>query len=69
MIFTIWESEICGITLKEGGSLPMIGNTVEDTEAIKILEFEAASWNEACQIQNDHYGWGKYIPMDDSEST
>jgi len=29
-----------------------------------VLEFEAETWEEAMQIYNDHYGYGKYIPME-----
>ena len=29
-----------------------------------VLEFEAETWNEAMQKYNDHYGYGKYIPME-----
>jgi hypothetical protein len=28
-----------------------------------VLEFEAETWEEAMQKYNDHYGYGKYIPM------
>lgn len=29
-----------------------------------VLEFEAETWNEAMQKYNDHYGYGKYVPME-----
>jgi hypothetical protein len=29
-----------------------------------VLEFEAETREEAMQKYNDHYGYGKYIPMD-----
>ena len=29
-----------------------------------VLEFEAETWNEAMQKFNDHYGYGKYVPME-----
>ena len=29
-----------------------------------VLEFEAETWEEAMQKYNDHYGYGKYIPME-----
>lgn len=29
-----------------------------------VLEFEAETWEYAMQVYNDHYGYGKYIPMD-----
>lgn len=28
-----------------------------------VLEFEAATFDEACQKRNDHYGWGTHKPM------
>ncbi len=31
---------------------------------VLVLEFEAATWEEACQRQYDHYGWGTYRPME-----
>jgi hypothetical protein len=30
-----------------------------------IMEFEAETFEEAAQIENDYYGWGKYIPHDE----
>ena len=29
-----------------------------------VLEFEAKTWEEAMQRYNDHYGYGKYVPME-----
>ena len=29
-----------------------------------VVEFEARTWEEAMQRYNDHYGYGKYIPME-----
>ncbi len=56
-VFTIWEGD--GITLKVGTQPPQL--SPGDT---RILEFEANTWEEACQRQCDHYGWGKYHPPD-----
>lgn len=28
-----------------------------------VLEFEAETWEYAMHVYNDHYGYGKYIPM------
>ncbi len=67
-VFSVWESETCGITLKQGAGLPMLGGEPEDPNAVKVLEFQAASWNEACQKKNDHYGWGVYQPHDGWEA-
>lgn len=32
------------------------------SKPILILEFQADSWEEACQRKHDHYGWEPYIP-------
>ena len=62
-IFSIWEGEEFGITLKRGNEIPRYKNgKVMDETANKIYEFEANSWEEACQKQNDYFGWGEYIP-------
>jgi hypothetical protein len=64
-IFSIWEGD--GITLKRGSGPPRFADGrlhVEDPLEVKVLEFQAGSWNEACQRQNDHYGWGYYPPHD-----
>lgn len=29
-----------------------------------VREFEAADWNEAMQVYYDHYGYGKYKPLE-----
>ncbi|CAG2133888.1 hypothetical protein LMG31506_01263 [Cupriavidus yeoncheonensis] len=31
---------------------------------VLLATFEADSYEEACQKYNDHFGWGKYHPMD-----
>ncbi|MDQ0138555.1 hypothetical protein J2T05_000128 [Cupriavidus necator] len=31
---------------------------------VLLATFEADSYDEACQKYNDHFGWGKYHPMD-----
>jgi len=67
-LFSIWQGEQSGICLKRGGGPPVFADgTLEDPDAVKMKEFQAASWNEACQIQCDHYGWGTYTPIDDWE--
>jgi hypothetical protein len=63
--FSIWEGEDSGITLKRGHDKPAI--TPDDHDAQLVLAFDAPSWNEACQVQNDHYGWGHYQPHDNWE--
>jgi len=64
-VFSIWEGELCGIALKRGPGPPDFRDgSPWDPAATKILVFEAASWNEACQRQCDHYGWGHYEPHD-----
>lgn len=60
-VFTIWEGDNCGLCLKLGDSPPTLGmRGPPDETAVKVKEFEAASWNEACQVKYDHYGWGRY---------
>jgi hypothetical protein len=62
-VFSIWEGDECGITLGRGVDPPTCGDgSPLDLNAVKVLEFKAASWDEACQRQNDHYGWGRYVP-------
>lgn len=31
---------------------------------VLLATFEADSYEEACRKYNDHFGWGKYHPMD-----
>jgi hypothetical protein len=62
-IYSIWEGERSGITLMVGPEKPAYSG--DDLDAVKVKEFEATSWNEACQVQYDHYGWGRYRPMGD----
>lgn len=59
--FSIWEGDLCGCCLKRGMDPPaFVNGTPEDPGAVKVAEFEALSWNEACQRYNDHYGFGRY---------
>ena len=58
-LFTLWEGEESGITLKRGPDKPPYPS---DSDAVMVKEFQASSWNEACQIEADHYGWGTYQP-------
>lgn len=52
-------------TVGEGGYHYEDAVDVEGRAMRLVKEFEAASHNEAMQISNDHYGYGKYIPMDE----
>lgn len=61
-LFSIWEGQESGITLKRGSDKP---NQPGDEDAVKVKEFQASSYNEACQIQHDHYGWGLYKRHDE----
>lgn len=64
--YSIWEGAGCGITLKRGTDPPAYANGEPiDATAVMVMTFDAPGWNEACQVQNDHYGWGVY-PADDS---
>lgn len=66
--FSIWEGEECGISLVRGADPPTFANGEPmDPGAVRVKAFEAASWNEACQVQDEHYGWGHYEPQDDWE--
>lgn len=64
MIYSIWEGD--GITLKEGPDRPPYP---DDADAVKVKEFEASSWDEACQVEYDYYGWGLYRPMEWDETS
>lgn len=63
--FSIWEGEECDVTLKRGtGPLTCANGEPVDPDTVRVKVFQAASWNEACQVVNDHYGWGHYEPSD-----
>jgi len=34
-----------------------------EEDSVLVKTFEAASWEEANQVFNDHFGFGKYHPM------
>ena len=53
-LFCIWEDPGCSITLRRGPD-------PDPTDAAPVLvkAFDAASWQEARQVQYDHYGWGR----------
>lgn len=59
-LFTIWESDTFGITLKRGSGPPRFNTEHVEEGAVKVLEFHAGTWAEACQREYDFYGWGKY---------
>jgi hypothetical protein len=62
--FSIWEGKECGISLVRGASPPTFATGEPmDPGSVWVKAFEAASWNEACQVQHDHYGWGYYEPQ------
>jgi hypothetical protein len=65
MIYSIWEGDECGITLKPGDGPPTWGQNGGPMDgSVCVLVFEAETWEGACQREYDHYGWGKYVPMD-----
>ncbi len=61
MKWHIWEN-------KEENSVTLClaeNSSIEDRSASVLLkEFEADTFEEACQIYYDLQGWGKYIPPD-----
>lgn len=59
--FSMWAGERSGITLKRGIDPPR--QTPDDIDAELVKVFDAPSWEVACQVQYDHYGWGTYKPM------
>lgn len=66
--FSISAGEESGITLKRGAGPSTFANgELQAPDAVLIKEFKAASWDEACQIENDHYEWGHHMPNDDWE--
>jgi hypothetical protein len=63
--FSLWEGEECGISLVRGASPPTYANGEPmDPDSVLVKVFEAASWYEACQVQDEHYGWGRYKHSD-----
>lgn len=70
MVYSIWEGEESGITLKKGAEKP---SQPDDFDAVKVKEFEAASWEEACRVRDAHYGWktgeawGRHAPLNEGE--
>lgn len=48
--------------LVEQGAKEKQPHIFED-DAVLVKTFEAASWEEANQVFNDHFGFGKYHPM------
>lgn len=68
-LYSIWEGAESDVTLKRGAGPPTyLNGEVMDAGAVLVKTFEAASWNEACQIRNDYYGWGRYEPSDTWEA-
>jgi hypothetical protein len=68
-LYSLWEGEECSVTLVRGTDPPTYATGEPmDPGAVLVKVLEAASWNEACQIQNDHFGWGHYEPQDTWET-
>jgi hypothetical protein len=70
-IYEIWEtiSPIDGTsdrTLLKKEDFEKEAHLFEGTPVL-LKTFEASSYNEACQIFHDFFGWETYIPMDDDE--
>lgn len=68
-IYEIWQavSDIDSsveTTLIEKGQFEKQAHLFEG-KPVLLKTFEADSYNEAAQIYNDFFGWGKYHPMKD----
>jgi hypothetical protein len=61
MTYSMWEGDESGLTLKPGAEKPSMPG---DEDAVLVKVFESDSFEEAVQIQYDHYGWGTYEPFD-----
>lgn len=66
--FQIWESPD-GTTMIEKGNpqfhLLFEPEDLEQNRVNLLHEFQATTWNEACQKRNDFLGFGEYHPMSD----
>ena len=67
--FVVFESEhrdVVGCTaLESWEAAPALQLDVDDKLMKIVKEFEAETWGEAMQVYNDHYGYGKYRPMEE----
>ena len=60
------EGPQCGMcTLEAWNKEPFMRESVSGKPMKIVKEVEAASWNEAMQMFNDHYDYGPYKPMED----
>ena len=70
-VYQIWEETDPqgdgGITLatKEGCE-EQAARGLLGSAPVLVLEFEAETWEEACQRQHDYCGWGSYRPMSEA---
>ncbi len=63
-LFSIWEGEAISLIRGLGPPTNPDGERCDPSDVL-VKSFQAASWDEASQIRNDHYGWGKYVPLED----
>lgn len=67
-IYEIWEAispnGVTEVALLEEGQIEE-HRPLFVSEPTLLTSFEADNYNEACQIYNDFFGWGKYHPMDE----
>ena len=59
--YSIWEDDDGAGLVRGPGPLTTADGRVLQPRRRKVLEFAAASWDEACRVMHDHYGWAPYI--------
>ena len=52
-------------SLDQWNEKPFLQKSVDGGLMRLVKEFEAETWEEAMQVYNDHYGFGKYKPMEE----
>ena len=58
-IYSLWESEDC-CTMIPGEDPPrFIDGRLQDEKAVRIGQFVAISWEEACRKRDEFWGWRK----------
>lgn len=63
MIYELWKDTDGSINLFSASNSS--ARALLEDGAVQLTTFEAATWEEACQIRNDFLGWGKYQPWQD----
>lgn len=62
MQYQIWTSTDGSISLFPVTS--KVAASLQNRGAELVLEFEADSFEQAVQVEYDHFGWGTYQPME-----